>query len=98
LESFPCYIVTEGLKKLIEENSFTGYAFDDVIISTSETFDELYPDADLPKFYWLKVKGNAGIDDVGFSESNYLIVSEKFLKTLLQINLKNCLTEEYVPE
>jgi hypothetical protein len=95
LESFPCYIVTEKLKNLVQENSFAGYKFDDVIISTSDTFKELYPETDLPKFYWLKIDGKAGIDDVGFSESNYLIVSEIFLTTLLKVNLKNCLVEEY---
>ncbi len=98
LESFPCYIVTERLKNLLKEDSFTGCEFDSVIISTSETFEEFYPEANLPKFYWLKIKGKAGIDDVGFSELNHLVVSEKFLKVLLQANLKNCLVEDYISQ
>jgi hypothetical protein len=98
LESFPCYIITERLKNLLEESLFTGYIFDNVIISTSETFDELYPETNLPEFHWLKIEGEAGIEDIGFSESNHLIVSESFLKVLLQVNLKHCLTEEYLPQ
>lgn len=98
LESFPCFIVSERLKNLLDENTFTGYAFDSVIISRSETFDELYPETILPEFHWLKVEGKAGIEDVGFSELNHLVVSESVLKVLLQANLKNCLTEEYLPQ
>lgn len=98
LESFPCYIVTERLRNLLVENLFTGYIFESVIISTSETFKELYPETNLPEFHWLKIEGKAGIKDVGFSESNHLVVSENFLKVLLQVNLKHCLTEEYLPQ
>lgn len=98
LESFPCYIVTERLKSLLTENDFTGYAFNSVIISKSETFDELYSETNLPEFHWLKIEGKAGIEDVGFSESNHLVVSENVLKVLLQASLKNCLTEEYLPK
>jgi hypothetical protein len=79
LESFPCFIISERLKNLLRENHF----------------NEIYPDLDLPNFYWLKINGKVGVDDTGLSESNHLVVSEGFLKILLQTNLKNCLTEEY---
>lgn len=97
LESFPCFIVSEQLKNLLEENTFTGYVFSDVITSKSDTFIEIYPDLTLPNFYWLKINGKAGVEDAGLSESNHLVVSENFLKILLQVNLKNCLTEELIP-
>lgn len=97
LESFPCFILSERVKNLLQENDFTGYVFDNVIISKSDTFNEIYPDLELPDFYWLKIDGKAGVDDTGLSESNHLVVSEGFLKILLQFNLKNCLTDEYSP-
>ncbi len=38
LESFPCYIVTEQLRKGIESEGLTGINFDEVLVSKSELF------------------------------------------------------------
>lgn len=95
LESFPCFIVTERLGNLIEKNSLTGCVLSSVLVSTSDTFDEMHPDVALPNFYWLRIQDQAGIEDMGLSKSNHLVVSERFLKILLQVNSANRLTEQF---
>jgi hypothetical protein len=47
-ESSPCYIVTERLKQAIEQADLTGYSFDEVLVTTSATFRELYSNRTLP--------------------------------------------------
>ena len=51
LESFPCYIVSERLKNKIDNNNLSGLKFDDVIVTKSEVFKQLYPDKKLPNFF-----------------------------------------------
>lgn len=77
LETFPCYIISSSLAKEIELAQLTGFILDDVEISKSKQFEELYPKKELPVFYWLKVTGKAGKDDFGISEDYRLIVSSK---------------------
>ncbi|WP_312992700.1 hypothetical protein [Chryseobacterium flavum] len=63
LESFPCYIVTERLRQDIEFEHLTGVSFDNVLITKSETFLELYPQKLLPTFFWMKINGEKDKDD-----------------------------------
>lgn len=75
--SSPCFIVTEGLAHEIERARLTGVSFDQVEVTTSEQFNEQYPDRQLPKFVWLKVEGGAGSDDFGIASDLRLVVSER---------------------
>ena len=54
VESFPCFIVTDGLKEAILKNCFSGVEFDHVKVTTSYPFEELYPGLTLPPFNWMK--------------------------------------------
>lgn len=85
VESFPCFLVTKWLAKELENEGLSGFSLDDVEVSKSETFLELYPDVVLPKFFWLKISGAAGIDDFGFvsgTGKGCLVVSKKALDVL----------------
>lgn len=95
LESFPVFIVTQQLQQAIATAQLTGYAFDDVIVTTSDTFDELYPGRELPPFAWLKVHGQAGRDDFGLAADQRLVVSEQAYAVLRQFQLDNCLTHPF---
>ena len=99
LQTSPCcYIVSERLKQAIGEVAMTGFAFADVEISTSEQFQELYADREIPEFSWLKICGRAGVDDFGISSDNCLVVSERALKAMQDVaNLENCDITEYQP-
>lgn len=95
LESFPCFIITEKLRRRIEEAKSTGCSFDDVEISTSERFRSLYPEIRLRQFHWLKVVGKAGADDFGLSSDGSLVVSERALQAMKQGQLDNCTIEKW---
>jgi hypothetical protein len=97
LESFPCFTCTERLKDALALENLTGFALENVSVSTSPEFDELYPGRQLPKFFWLKVNGNAGRDDFGVSKDYRLVVSERALECLRRFQIENCDIEEYRP-
>lgn len=87
LESFPSYIMTESLKNAIESENLTGIVFDDVLISKSETFLDLYPDKELPFFFWAKINGEADKDDFFITEQNGLAISAKAYQLLQKFNI-----------
>lgn len=82
LESFPCFIVADSLAEYVKSINLTGYLLGDVEITKSLEFEDLYPDKKLPKFFWFKVNGMAGVDDFGISDDLRLTVSELALNTL----------------
>src|SRR5262245_2669088 len=68
IESFPCYIVTDRMRAMIEAAQATGCRFGQVKISTSEQFEEFrefHMQKSLPRFWWLIVEGVARRDDFG---------------------------------
>ena len=95
LETFPCFIVTEFMEQKLRETGFTGMRFDQVEITVSEQFQELYPDQQLPKFVWLRVEGTAGEDDFGTAPDGRLIASERALDYLRQLGISHALVSEF---
>ena len=91
LERFPCFIVTENLRQIIEKATATGCTFDNVEITKSEQFLQLFPGVELPVFYWLQITGTAGIDDIGFSDDYRIVVSDRvFQKMKSGAQLTHC--------
>lgn len=89
LESTPCYIVSEKLAHEIEMAHLTGVQFDEVKVTTSDQFKELYPNRQLPRFVWLKVEGKPGHDDFGIAPGLRFVVSEQALQLLKRIGIAN---------
>jgi len=89
LESTPCYIASEKLVTEIKKEQMLGVEFDDVEVTTSGQFSELYPNKQLPKFVWLKVTGVPGQDDFGIAPGLRLIISKRALDLLKQIGISH---------
>jgi hypothetical protein len=89
LESTPCYIVSERLAREIAQAQLKGTSFAEVEVTTSEQFNELYPNRKLPKFVWLKVEGQPGQDDFGIAPSLQLVVSERAMELLEQVGFSH---------
>ena len=96
IEAFPCYLVSQRLKEALDASNFTGFKFDEVKISKSSEFLELYQERCLPKFYWFKIIGIIDKDDVSLSKNYQLIVSQKFLDFLKKYQIKNADIEEFI--
>jgi len=75
--SFPCYIVTIRLMDKIKVENLTGVIFDEVQISQSYEYNELFPNKTLPEFKWMKIIGVCGKDDFGIGKNLRLVISEK---------------------
>ena len=75
--STPCLLVTQRLADSIKRHGLTGVNFDQVEISRSTLFDEMYPDRELPSFVWMKVDGTKWAADLFFAETGRLVVSER---------------------
>lgn len=95
LETFPCFFVTEQLHDAIEAAELTGYQFNAVKVTKSELFNALYPSRNVPHFFWLRVIGDANVNDFGLSVDHRLVVSRKALDIMSGFNLQNCDISEY---
>ena len=97
LEITPCFMISEYLKNVIENNDLSGCEIQDMEVSFSDEFyefEKLYDKREIPQFYRLipsKIY-NKGIDlnmsdmkDFMIDEKNYLIVSEK-AKKIMELN------------
>lgn len=89
LETFPCYIITETAMKEIELSDATGVGFDRVEVTLSDNFREMYPDRNIPLFYWIQVNGICGLDDFGITQDFRLVISEKMLLLLQQLGISH---------
>jgi hypothetical protein len=95
LERCPCFIVTEDAKKKLQSIGATGIRFDEVEVTTSELYKELYSDQRLPKFVWLQIVGRPAQDDFGMAKGLMLVVSERALKVLKGLSINNALIKDY---
>ena len=80
--SFPCFLVTQHGRNVLQFIGASGIEFSEVEVTTSEIFKQLKPNLELPKFHWLKVVGEAGQDDLGIGSDLLLIMSERALTAL----------------
>lgn len=71
------FYVTEKSKKRLVNSNLTGIeGFEEMEVSKSENFLELYPNKKLPRFLWFKINGEPRVDDFGV-EKGKLIVSDR---------------------
>ena len=97
LESFPCFIATEGVVQELVSMRSTGVSFGDVEITKTKQFEEIYPGRQLPKFRWLKVSGKPGVDDFGMTHDFRLVVSQRVLDLLESHGLDNAIVDPFNP-
>jgi len=96
LTSTPCYIVTERLSNEIRNNNLTGVEFDNVEITVSGEFTDLYNDRQLPRFVWLKIIGKPKEDDFGMTPDILLVVSERALRLLRLFGISHAEIDEAI--
>lgn len=95
LESFPCFIATIDAVTKLQRLPVTGVQFDDVRISKSVQFQDMYPNQVLPKFKWLKVLGRPGLEDFGLGRDFRLVVSDRVLNALKPLGLSNAVIQNF---
>ncbi len=95
LESTPCFIVSDRVAQEVMRAHLAGVRFDQVEVTVSEQFRELYPNRQLPKFVWLRVEGTAGQDDFGTAPDGRLIASERALGLLRELGISHALVTEF---
>jgi hypothetical protein len=96
LTTFPCHIVTDRLRRALEVLRPTGCEFADVKVTRSSTFHDIYGAREVPPFWWLKITGQAGVDDFGRSSRHRMVVSQRVFDLLSGFEMKHCRIEEYV--
>ncbi len=82
IESTPCFVVTDTARQMIEKAELSGVSFDDVEITRSGMFVDLYGERELPQFHWLVVHGQPEADDFGMANDLRLVVSRGALDIL----------------
>jgi hypothetical protein len=87
LEAFPCFLVTSALAKALEEAGLVGFSLDDVEVSVSLEFQEMYPERILPEFRWLKITGKVREADFCLTPDHRLEASNRALDVLRRFNI-----------
>ncbi|OLT44222.1 hypothetical protein BJF85_20360 [Saccharomonospora sp. CUA-673] len=98
LESFPCFVVSAELGTALEKSGLGSFELADMRLTVTPEADELRRDMgvrEFPTFVWLKVHGQAGVDDVGVDRRASLVVSDRALELLRRFDLDGCDVEEY---
>lgn len=90
LESFPCFVVTARLAERIDASDLVGATLDSLELSIHPEADELFASRELPKFRWLRVSGEGGVADWGLAEDGRLVVSDRAMAILSDVQLKHC--------
>jgi hypothetical protein len=80
--SFPVFIVTCEVMEILKSTLMTGASFDELTISLSGEFMDLYPGRILPEFSWMKPVGRPGKDDFGLTPDGELVISGRVLELL----------------
>jgi hypothetical protein len=80
MKCHPVYIVTENLKNGLQNQSFKGFLFEDMKVTEGEYFEDNFQlDITLPKFYWMRILGKEGDDDLYISTDKFLMADENFV-------------------
>ena len=83
MKCHPCYIVTESIKRNLETSAFTGFEFDNMEVTKGEYFLNNYQlKKNVPEFYWMKIIGKEGSDDLFLDDNLLLSIDEIFLDYL----------------
>lgn len=108
LEVTPCFLISEKLKKAIERSDLKGYKFEDIEISLSEEYEDMYPNREEPCFCRLLPQGTINVQDEMYSnwdgmdfcvtEKSYLVLSEKAIKILKCFQIDNADITEIFPK
>ena len=92
----PFFVVTNRLKRALTElTGATGFELDQVKVSTSAFFRGTNPRRKLPRFWWLKVHGRAGKDDMGLASEHSLVVSGRAFAVLLSHTIEQAEIAQY---
>ncbi|MBW9154748.1 hypothetical protein [Clostridium estertheticum] len=100
LTSHPCFIVSENIVEDILRSKLRGYRFEDIEISTSDEFKEMFPNRYIPNFKRLIPLGKVVVrdekifqsseDDFCLEDDVELVVSYNALEILKKSNIDNC--------
>ncbi|PQO27692.1 hypothetical protein [Blastopirellula marina] len=91
LEAYPCFLVTENLRRVIERAATGRFEFDTLRETRVAPSRKLKPFRPLPKLWWIKVTGQAGQDDIGLSANHCLVVDEHVVFEMKrQCQLNHC--------
>ncbi|HEU4728346.1 MAG TPA: hypothetical protein VFT22_10665 [Kofleriaceae bacterium] len=85
-------VVTERLAQALRGSDLTGWRLAPVKVTTSDEYEELYPDVRLPPFHWLQV-GRDPSADLAISAKHRLVASGRALELLRRFQLDNATIE-----
>lgn len=107
LETTPCFLVSERLKTAIEKSGLTGFEFQNIEISTSDEWDEMYPIREVPQFIRLLPLGTIKTESEKYSDWDnmdfcltpkaYLVISEAAKNLLEEFQVENAEFTELTP-
>lgn len=93
VESFPVFLLETSAAEELLRAGMTGFSLDEVNVTRSVEFDEMQPAVDLPNFVWLRVFGEAEVDDIAMGNDYRLVMSMRAVALIGRDKLRNALFE-----
>lgn len=88
VQSFPALLVSERLGAALTSTGLTGFELGECISRKGEQFHIPSPGrGELPRYFWLKVNGEAQADDFGISGDLMPVVSERAMQVLRHFHI-----------
>ena len=97
-QSWSEFFVTNRLASKLSCSGLTGFNLSPVArISKNFGFENMYPDFDTDKYYYLKLNRNTGQTDLSLWNNSDLVVSSKALSFLRKNNVSHAESDMIVP-
>jgi hypothetical protein len=96
IQSFPVFLVSEGLAQRMTRARLTGPAFEDVTVRPSKEYRETYGRAKHRRYRRLIITGTG--DDCWLDNDHQLCVSDRMMRLLEDADIGGCDIEQIGPE
>ena len=98
IRAYPAVLVTTPVKRaLLGLQALSGFDIARARIRTSGFFRKHSPGKRLPRFWAIRVGGQAGRDDMGLTAAGTLVVSRRVLDVLLDFRIGRAVLTQYTP-
>ena len=89
IESFPVYLVSEGLATMMTDARLEGFTLEEARVARSREYVEIYGDDGHKSYRWLRLRPDANVD-CWIDDEYRLCVSDRMMAVLAEGVLDEC--------
>lgn len=93
----PVFLIVPETAAKLQNAGFGRFRLADAQVTAHEQFHIFNPDGQPPELRWLLVEGEPGVDDLGITEFDELVISEAVLEVLRADGINQATVTEWEP-